>query len=268
MPHIQMGKALAIFRSWQGIYLALGFLIAAGIWAATIYPAKADHPYYNSSNRLVRQWHLPRIHSTTNDENACADDYTSSSTVDDNYVRSRIINTLKYDSTSADWHQGTGDDHLYFTMSSIPCRNLSSTDLEAKELWYRVYDDSQADNACYNLGQGSYQNCADPSGAVTNCTGPNPCHTDYYHYTIVHSYTVIYDNDGTQDSRRRIVNHEVGHALGLGDPKDIDGDGNKEPCIDNSVMHLRDYCPSNSARIWPSADDKDSVNENIYRPYP
>lgn len=207
-----------------------------------------------------------------NDENACADNYTTQTpSIDDTYVRNKVINALKYYDTAKDWHGATGTRHLYFTMSSYPCRTLSSSDLAAKELRYRAYNDSAADDQCYQLIGYYVQNCAvGTQPLVKNCTGPNACHMDHNQFNIVTSHEVIYDDDGTSARRIRMINHETGHALGLDDPRDVYDDGNgNEPCTDNSIMHLPYYCNgATSLRTWPTVDDVNSVNENIYRPYP
>jgi hypothetical protein len=241
--------------------LSLGLLVAIGTWAALIDPAAADHPYPSNP---PRQFHIVTIHSTTQQENACADSHTGDTTVTDAYARTKIINTLKYDNTAEDWHQITGTDHLFFTISSGACSGLSYTDLEAKELWYHVFTDDNAAAECAVNDVAGSNDCAVTRHAVTDCTGG--CHTDYYHYYVVHSRSTIYDGDGTATERRHIINHETGHALGLDDPSDPDGDGYYEPCTDISIMHRTGYCPQNTNYTWPTQADKDSVERNIYRP--
>lgn len=115
--------------------------------------------------------------------------------------------------------------------------------------------------------------CADPR---VRFTWPNG-HVDWYYYNI---YIDSQNIDGNSHEYHHTINHETGHALGLGDPicrNCTTVSNNFDTCLwqaddgltrwVNSVMHSEYYCelvtpqrgPAPRDRDWPSPADLNSV---------
>ena len=178
-------------------------------------------------------------------------------------IQTRVDNTLRLDDTAKDWHQANGNSKLYFNLGAATknCTELSTATRDSMNIefwaWGPNSDDVDDIREICNY-YGGATSCVFPlaSRTYTNYSGPT-VHTDY-HKPEVHLLYSQVNGAGSCPSegicqRRRTINHEVGHVLGLDDCH------GGEACGPNGVMHQ----PDPPADHFPTAYERNTVTYNI-----
>lgn len=74
------------------------------------------------------------IHSTNYNELVCVD--AAGSSMSSSTARTRVLNTLRYDNPSSDWH-ALASNRVYFDVNTIYCGNMTPSQLANMKM--RVY---------------------------------------------------------------------------------------------------------------------------------
>ncbi len=232
----------------------------------------AHHWWTNNSTVLV---HLGSIHSGTRRENLCPDVYHSALSFET--VTEKLQKTLGYDgyppgeNEAQDWNRiggpadpvrfinnypskqcghpsGSPPDELYTYSGSA---YLSASQLPTVEIRVYAFNTGNANYAarfdewCPPIPGYTTYACALPEPYYYNMTSANPlCSLCIPHHDAYWAWIAIRDSSLTYTDawRRQILNHEVGHVLGL---SDCDG------CGPNSIMH------TTTGASWPVDIDRD-----------
>lgn len=217
-----LGAALLLFWS-------LLFLFALGAEDAAAY-----HPHPSPN-------HLGTMHSNTENEDFCILVYDGSIAHSDVY--NRVRGTLYLDDTNQDW-EGLSNNRTYFVPYNQPCNSYSQATRDAIEIEFRVQ--TSGFSVCAPPGP-PYPACVVNTGWYWNgAVGHNDARWSNIHFRTNHftQGVALYHH---------VVNHEVGHTLGLKDPD------NTGHCMGNiSVMHSTFYGCSFD-REWPTWNDHNTV---------
>jgi hypothetical protein len=209
--------------------------------AGSLLPVEASHEKSTPAA-------LETIRLYSDDETFCAD--TGNSGLDFVWLLDRLDDTLFDLRPSSDWDDYPGGRIEFDWISSIECYDMGIAEFVSQDIYFFFNDSATTDSIC----QGAVQACVYSVGQYWTHAG-----TRWYP-----AYQAYHNNVASQGRRRHVINHELGHIFGLGDPFA----GNCTP--KRSVMHSFPYSDSQAdacygsnfrAFTWPMARDHAKVDE-------
>ncbi len=219
------------------------FLVAAVVGYGTAGKVIAYHPFPTHPRHVYSIHSLPP--SPT--EEWCANTTRSQMGISQAYTI--VENTLVNDAPNQRWHRlGSIDDgrfSYYAPFSNTQCLNLDDATLQQMEIRHHVWGPTAE----------QYADLAGRCGAVTSCAQPSAeqiYNSTYNHWDRKYFWIHLHYGQVTvsQENRRRTINHEEGHVLGLSDAGGSNCPGHPG-CDVESIMHDPD-----SSTIWPTYSDR------------
>lgn len=231
--------------SWPALAIIALSVVAYGLISVTADASHLDPPSIDFND--PRATHVGTVHGVLRKEDFCVDDTQSELTFDQ--WKQKVNFTLNIDDPAADgagnyrW-DSVADGYVDFNLGApnLPC---SSIDLTPFEAMYWVWGNAN------DTGYGNY-----PCSLYTSCVVRGPRYfnyngSPYNHWDSVYDqanfrYDHVHGAGNLQ--RRRFINHESGHLVGL-----ADGIGCPE-----TIMH-----ECGTTYSWPRLPDINSVRNNV-----
>ncbi len=223
---------------------AVGF-VAGGAATATPSADHANHFYH--SDRHVgslhgggkEDWCAERIGEAHPGTASVASPITSFTLTE---IQGRVDNTVRLDNPTGDWHRANSDARIVFNLGATAknCTELSTATRDAMDIEFWAWGPNSDDVADITSICGAASSCVYPraSEKYTNNVGPI-VHDDYNKLEVHLLYSQV-NGSGSCDAngicqRRGVINHEVGHVLGLDDCHA------SQSCGPDGVMHQASY---------------------------